>query len=64
MTLAERIAQLEKLLDSGVQSSTVSDRSLSVQYDLEAIRRHLRELKQQAGVSTRPLIATVDLRRA
>lgn len=59
MAVADKIAELEAILDAGV--SRTSTDGLSVQFDLDEIRRRLVALRDQADGTQRPRIAQINL---
>lgn len=59
MALADQIAQLESILDAG--ASRVTTDGVTVQYDLEEIRRRLAKLQNELDQTKRPRLASIDL---
>jgi hypothetical protein len=53
------IADLEAILDAGGSRVTVD--GLSVQYDLDQVRKRLAELRRSQDAAKRPRVATIDL---
>ena len=62
MSLSSEIAAIEATLNEGARS--VSTDGLSVQYDLNALRRRLEELRRQQDATRRPRVAGIDLSNA
>ena len=58
-TIAQEIADIEELLNTGATSVTVDGQSVSV--DQAALRRRLAELRHQQTPARRPRVATLDL---
>jgi hypothetical protein len=58
-TLAERIAELETLIDGATQS--VSSDGFSATFDIDAARKRLAELKAQQAGSSWPRASTIKL---
>lgn len=59
MTIAEQIADLESILNSG--GKRVTTEGLSVDFDPNEIRRRLAALRQKADASKRPRIGKMNL---
>jgi hypothetical protein len=59
MTLADRIAELEGILDRG--ASRVTTGSVTVEYDMALVRQQLAELRAKENASKRPRAASIDL---
>jgi len=59
MSIADRIIELEAILDAGGRAITTD--GLKVEYDLAEVRRRLGELRAQNDPTARPRIGQVDL---
>lgn len=59
MALADRIADLEKILATGATEIRVD--GVSTKIDLDAVRRELRRLQQQQNPHRRPRCAAIKL---
>jgi hypothetical protein len=59
MALADRIAELERILDAGGESVTTD--GLTVKWDLGEVRKRLAELRREDVPDKRPRVATIDL---
>lgn len=60
MSLAEEIAELEVVLNVGAKSVAVD--GIKTDYDLDQVRRRIRELKAEQDPAARPRVAQVDMR--
>ena len=58
-TLSDQIAALEATLNEAANRVTTD--GVTVQYDLDAARRRLEELKRQQDGTRRPRVAQIDL---
>lgn len=56
---SDRIAEIKTILQQGASHVTVD--GTTVQYDLEALRRELRELELEEHASKRPVASTINL---
>ena len=59
MAVADDIAKIEAILQEG--ASRVTTDGVTVQFDLDSLRKRLAVLKRQEDGTKRPRIATVDL---
>lgn len=59
MALADRIAKLEAILDEGTGRVTID--GVTVQYDLDEVRKQLAELRRKEDATKRPRAAGIDL---
>jgi len=59
MAYETEIAKLEAILNEGASRVTVD--GMTVQYDLDDVRRRLNELKAKQDATKRPRAASIDL---